>query len=157
MDTVHVEIASRPDLEEILSLQKEAYLSEAAIYNDFTIPPLTQSIKEVEEEYNKGLFLKTVYDGTIIGSVRAYQCAGVCHIGKLIVKPGFQNKGIGGELLCGIESRFLQAKTFELFTGHKSYKNLHLYQKYGYVISYHMAVSPSLTMVFLRKHSTSFD
>ena len=33
------------DLEEILALQKLAYQSEAELYDDYTIPPLTQSLE----------------------------------------------------------------------------------------------------------------
>ena len=39
------------DLEEILQLQKLTYKSEAELYNDFNIPPLVQTLKEVEEEF----------------------------------------------------------------------------------------------------------
>jgi hypothetical protein len=38
-----VDIADKGDYEEILDLQKLAYQSEAIIFNDFTIPPLTQT------------------------------------------------------------------------------------------------------------------
>lgn len=37
------------DAEEILSLQKLAYKSEAELYNDFNIPPPVQTLKEINE------------------------------------------------------------------------------------------------------------
>ncbi len=39
--------ASIEDAEEILSLQKTAYLSEAALYNNYNIPPLKQTTDEI--------------------------------------------------------------------------------------------------------------
>lgn len=48
--------ASIEDLPEILSLQKLTYRSEAEIYNDFTIQPLTQSLEEINQEFNEQLF-----------------------------------------------------------------------------------------------------
>ena len=38
----------KSDLEEILKLQKECYRAEAEIYNDFTIPPLTQDLTSLQ-------------------------------------------------------------------------------------------------------------
>ena len=41
-DGIEIEQASLEDVEMILQLQMRAYLSEAEIYNDYSIPPLTQ-------------------------------------------------------------------------------------------------------------------
>jgi hypothetical protein len=40
--------ANKDDLREILALQKLAYKSEAELYDDHSIPPLTQSIEGIE-------------------------------------------------------------------------------------------------------------
>jgi len=51
----------------------------------------------------------------------------------LIVHPNYQNQGIGRNLMTAIEKHFTPAaKRFELFTGHKSRRNIFLYQKLGY-------------------------
>ena len=39
----------------------------------------------------------------------------VCHIGKLIVHPDFQNKGIGRELMTEIERLFPHCHKFSLY------------------------------------------
>ena len=41
--------ADRTDLEQILHLQKCSYLSEAEIYNDYSIKPLTQKIDDIKK------------------------------------------------------------------------------------------------------------
>ena len=46
------------DAEEILELQKLAYQSEAVIYNDWSIPPLTETFEEIRAEFSKYTFLK---------------------------------------------------------------------------------------------------
>ena len=46
-----IEQAEVEDAEEILKLQKLPYQSEAEIYNDYSLPPLTHSIREIEAEY----------------------------------------------------------------------------------------------------------
>jgi uncharacterized glyoxalase superfamily protein PhnB len=43
-ESIKICTADLDDLDEILGLQKECYRQEAEIYNDFTIPPLTQNI-----------------------------------------------------------------------------------------------------------------
>jgi hypothetical protein len=52
-----IELASIEDAEEILELQKLAYASEAESINDFTIPPLHQTIDEIRSEFNQQVFL----------------------------------------------------------------------------------------------------
>ncbi|MCL2049381.1 MAG: GNAT family N-acetyltransferase [Defluviitaleaceae bacterium] len=119
------------DAPEILRLQYAAYQSEAEIHNDFTIQPLTQTLDEVLMEYQKGVVLKAERDGKIIGSVRAYADGDTVYVGKLIVHPSEQGKGLGKRLLAEIESEILR-KRFELFTSGKSERNLHLYEQAGY-------------------------
>jgi len=145
--------AELQDLEKILALQKIAYKSEAEIHDDFSIPPLHQTLPEIREEFEHQLFFKVVEQGKIIGSVRAYEKTGTCFLGKLIVDPSFQNQGIGTKLLCEIENRFEHARRFELFTGYKSKKNLYLYNKQGYKEFRRDKISDKLTLVFLEKIS----
>ena len=66
------------------------------------------------------------------GQVRAREDRGTVHIGRLIVHPDHQGRGLGRRLLTSIEKRFMRAERFELFTGHLSSRNLHLYTSHGY-------------------------
>lgn len=147
-----IQKASPEDAKEILALQKLAYTSEAEIYNDFTIPPLHQSLGEIVDEFENQHFLKSCADGRIIGSVRAHAEDKTCHIGRLIVHPDCQNEGIGTRLLEEIENVFGNAPRFELFTGHRSEKNLYLYQKQGYKVFKNQRINEDLTIVFLEKY-----
>lgn len=143
--------ATIEDAQEILNLQKLAYQSEAAIYQDYTIPPLTQTLPEMEAELQNQLFLKAVESERIVGSVRAYLQQGTCYIGRLIVHPDYQNRGLGSLLMGEIERSFPQTQRYELFTGHRSERNLYLYEKLGYQPFGREKVSAKLTMVFLEK------
>lgn len=146
-----ITLAKIDDAEEILSLQKRAYESEAKLYNDWTIPPLTQSLSSLQAEILAGGVLKYSQDEVIIGSVRASLQDSKCEIGRLIVEPKFQGRGIGSMLLAAIESKFSQAHSFELFTGSKSEGNIRLYRRHGYEIVATRALSPSVTFVFMTK------
>jgi ribosomal protein S18 acetylase RimI-like enzyme len=141
------------DLPEILALQKSAYLGEAEIYQDFTMQPLQQTMDQIIHEYNSGLFLKAIHDNQIIGSVRAREDGETCYIGKLVVKPELQNKGIGSQLLKEIENRFYHLQRYELFTGQKNLRNLKFYKKHGYIELMKETLSEEHTLVYMEKRS----
>jgi ribosomal protein S18 acetylase RimI-like enzyme len=140
------------DAAEILALQRLAYRSEAEIYGDFSIPPLTQTEDGMREDLERQVVLKAVTgEGRIAGSVRARLVDGTCHIGRLIVDPACQGRGLGRRLLAAIEERFATADRYELFTGHRSERNLRLYRGVGYEDLRTEVVSPELSIVFLQK------
>lgn len=144
--------ASLNDAEAILALQKLAYLSEARFYDDWSIPPLTQDIASLREEFGASLVLKaTVTGDRLVGSVRARVEDGTAAIGRLIVHPDFQGRGIGSELLKAIEAACAGAARFELFTGSRSEATIRLYQRHGYTITRTEAVSPTMSLTFLEK------
>jgi GNAT superfamily N-acetyltransferase len=143
--------ASPVDAPEILALQKVAYQSEARLNDDWTIPPLTQTLLESEAEYETKIFLKAVCAGRIIGSVRASLNSGTCLIGRLIVHPDYQGNGIGTLLMGRIETVFSRAERFELFTGSKSVDNIRFYQRLGYREYREEDLSPKVRLVFMEK------
>lgn len=88
MDEMIITKADKSDLSAILELQYLAYQSEAKLVNDYSIPPLKQTLDEITDEYDKSLFIKaTDEDGLIVGSVRAHIADGTAFIGRLIVHP----------------------------------------------------------------------
>ena len=143
--------AERADARPILELQREAYRSEAILYEDWNIPPLIQTLPELEKEFEESVLLKAVLGDDIVGSVRARAMDGIVHIGRLIVAPTVQRRGIGGALLQAIESVFPAAHGFDLFTGSRSEGNIRLYQRHGYAVTHEKVLSPKVTLVFMRK------
>ena len=144
-------IAAVEDAEQILRLQKMAYQSEAEIYHNYNIPPLTQTISEIKEEFHTRTFFKTVAEKNIIGSVRAHSDGASCFIGRLIVHPDLQGKGIGTRLMNAVEAHFSDVQRYELFTGTKSIANMRLYARLGYKPFKELAVDKSLSLVFMEK------
>ena len=150
MDTLVVQ-ASPEDAAEILALQKAAYQNEAKLNDDWTIPPLTQTLLEIEAEFAAKVFLKAVCADRIVGSVRVSLDCGTCLVGRLIVHPDYQGKGIGTSLMGRIEALFSRAERFELFTGTKSIHNIRLYQRLGYRECREEDLSPKVRLVFMEK------
>jgi ribosomal protein S18 acetylase RimI-like enzyme len=147
----NIEIARVEDAPEILALQKLAYREEAELYDDWAIPPLIQTLEQLQVDFGGQVFLKAVEEDRLIGSVRAYQQEGTCYIGRLIVHPDFQGRGIGTRLMQEIEAAFPQARRYELFTGERSTRNLHLYHKLGYIEFRRQALSEKVTLVLMEK------
>ena len=144
--------ANYEDLSKILDLQKLAYLSEAKLVNNYSIQPLTQTLIELQNEFDKIIILKLFDEenNNIIGSIRAYEENGRVYIGKVIVHPDYQNKGFGSKLLNKIET-FYENKTFELFTSSKSERNLYLYKKIGYKEYKREKVTEEYDIIYLEK------
>lgn len=146
-----IEKAEKKDLQIILNLQYLAYQSEARLFNNPNIPPLSQTLAEVENEYQKGIVLKAVDENNeIIGSVRACCDQGTVYIGKLMVHPKMQGQGIGTQLLLAMENEFPKHR-YELFTSSKSKKNMELYEKLGYKAFCEKQMNDELKFIYFEK------
>ena len=148
---IKIERAIVDDLNDILILQKECFQSEAIANKDFEIPPLHQDLESLQEEFNKGIILKATANNQIIGSVRGCQYDNTAYVGKLIVDPNFQNKGLGKQLMDKMEEEFKLVERIEIFTGAQSEKNLNFYNKIGFVEFKQQKINENLTLVFLEK------
>lgn len=147
-----IQKACAADAEEILKLQKAAYISEAEIYNDFSIPPLTQTLPEILDDFDNYIILKAITSEVIVGSVRGQiNEDGSVYIGRLMAHPDFQNNGLGTRLMQAIEAEFPQAQRFWLTTGHRSERNLHLYNKLGYSDFKTERVNDTTSLIYLEK------
>lgn len=143
--------AEKKDLQKILDLQYLAYQSEAKLFGNVDIPPLKQTLSDVENEYSRGIILKALDENdVIIGSVRAYSENGNVYIGKLMVHPEKQQQGIGTKLLLEIEKIYPEQR-YELFTSTKSKKNIVLYERLGYRIFDEKQITNELRFVYLEK------
>lgn len=142
------------DAEIILGIQQIAYLAEAKQYNDFKIPPLTQTLESIKSQYSDTIFLKAIVDSMIVGSIRGVEKNGTCYISRLMVLPRFQGKGIGSAMLTEIENYFTEINRLELFTGSSSEHNIHFYKKHGYQEFKREPLSNENTLVYMEKRVT---
>ena len=130
---IHLEAVAEEDLDQILLLQKRAFSGQALIYNDFTLPSLTQTLDDLKKEFTSKTFYKVAQEGKIIASIRCCIQDRTLHIEKLMVDPDLQNRGIGTRIMHALEKRYAAVvDRYALSTGHKSARNLHLYRKLGY-------------------------
>ncbi len=128
--------AHKGDLAEILALQKKAFTKVAEQLHRFDLPPLFQTEAEIAAEFATGTILKChCEDGRIIGSVRCViDDNNFCRIGKLVVDPEFQRRGIGRALMEAIEKRFAHTAGYVLFTSADTPESCNLYRQLGYAV-----------------------
>ncbi|MEU9983628.1 GNAT family N-acetyltransferase [Streptomyces sp. NPDC050856] len=153
--SVTISAASERDAEHILKLQYLCYQSEAELYGDYSIEPLTQTLDDLKAELARGHALVARLGDEVVASVRGeIDDAGTARIAKLIVHPRLRRHGLGGRLLDAIEERFAAdpaARRFQLFTGHRSEGDLRLYRAKGYEAVATRDAGPRRKLVTLEK------
>lgn len=137
------------DAGELLTLHRAAFVSEAILHDDLTLPPLRRTLDEVaagladDRAVTLGLRVATgrPQAGRLVGTVRLDlpgQADGAggeeAELGRLAVVPDLQGRGLGSRLLALAEAAAPAGlRRIRLFTGERSVANLRLYRRHGYV------------------------
>jgi ribosomal protein S18 acetylase RimI-like enzyme len=147
-----IEPARAGDEGEILTVQRAAYVSEAQRYDDPHIPPLTEPLDSVAAAVAAGQVIVARSGARLVGAVRGVVDGSVCHVGRLVVAPDQQRRGIGSALLAAVEAAHAgTVGEFALFTGADSAANLRLYERFGYRVVWTEPVTADWGLVHLSK------
>jgi predicted N-acetyltransferase YhbS len=138
------------DAGEVLTVQRAAFVSEALIYGSVDMPPLTQTLEELEAELRDAEGWVARIEGRLVGAIRTRQEGRMLLIGRIAIAPDQQGSGIGRALLGAAESSS-QAEQAELFTGSLSEANIRLYERCGYVESERVDKGDGIQEVYFRK------
>jgi GNAT superfamily N-acetyltransferase len=138
---------------ELLTLRRAAFVSEAQLYGDPNIPPLTQTLAELREDMARDDVVTIgAWEGhRLVGSIRVEIEGARATLGRLAVAPDMQGRGIGTSLLFAVLP-YLPEEVTEVwaFTGKDSKQNLTMYTKHGYEEQYDQAAG-QLTYTYLRR------
>ncbi|PAZ11129.1 GNAT family N-acetyltransferase [Streptomyces sp. SA15] len=158
--SVTISAATEQDAEQIFRLQYLCFQSEAALYGNYRIDPLVQTLDSVRQEVASDCVFVARLGDEVVGSVRgAVTEDGAASIGKLCVHPRLQGHGIGARLLRAAESALVEehgAKKFRLHTGHRSESNLSLYRRVGYQTVGTSKGADGVEMVVLEKPAGAY-
>lgn len=132
---VDLALAVPSDAGEILTMARACWLSEARDHDSFGIPALNESLEDVRAWLTQWRTWVVRSNGRLIGSVRARRAGDLWDIGRLMVAPDLQGRGLGKALLAFAEQAAPEDVTgFSMFTGGHSVANLRMYQRAGYEI-----------------------
>ena len=152
--TVELYPASPLDAGEILTVQRAAFVTEAQVYGDPSIPPLIQTLSDLERELRAGTALKALVGPRLVGAIRGRTEGHTFHVGRLAVAPDMQGRGIGTRLLADLEKQVaLDVARFELSIGSLSLPHLRIFERSGYHEFRRERMHSNLEWVFMEKPS----
>ncbi|MBN0045493.1 GNAT family N-acetyltransferase [Streptomyces actuosus] len=158
--SVTISVATEQDAEQIFRLQYLCFQSEAALYGNYRIDPLVQTLDSVRAEVAADCVFVARLGEEVVGSVRGRVSEdGAAAIGNLCVHPRLQGHGIGARLLRAAESALAEergATRFRLQAGHRSEGNLRLYRRVGYEAVGTMEGSDGVRMIVLEKPAGAY-
>lgn len=158
-DATRIALVDDSHAGELLTLRRAAFVSEAQLYDDPNIPPLTQTLAELRADMARDDVVTIgAWEGTrLVGSIRVEIEEQRANLGRLAVAPDKQGRGIGTSLLFAVLP-FLPEEVTEIwvFTGKDSKQNLAMYTKHGYEEQYDQAAG-ELTYTYLRRVLDQFD
>jgi len=131
-----ITVAGPSDVGELLTLQRACWVSEARANESHDIPPLVESVDEVADGLEEWRTWVVREGGRLVASVRARSHPDdppVWQIGRLMVAPDLQGRGLGRALLAHAEEQApAGTRAYWLNTGARSDRNLRTYRKAGY-------------------------
>lgn len=153
LERIRVEQATAGDAGEVLTVQRAAYVVEAQLYGDPTLPPLQESLEDVRRALTEpSVGFVAWWDSRLIGSVRLQVAGPTAEVSRLAVAPDMQGHGVASALLQAVEQACPEGvEQLELFTGHHSVRNLRLYERMGYREATRQVTAPHITEVHLAK------
>lgn len=133
--TVIIKRAELQDAKALVTVQIAAFHHDSVLYPDIEIggPPGYDSVLVMEEKINRHECYKIIKEKHIIGGIVVFDKGnGHFHLDLLFIAPDFHNRGIGKKAMQFIESKY-QATKWTLDTPKWAVRNIHFYEKFGYV------------------------
>ncbi|CAJ64165.1 MULTISPECIES: GNAT family N-acetyltransferase [Frankia] len=156
-DEIILTTARDGDADQIVKLQYLCYQSEAELYGDHSIAPLTETVAELRAILAAGgdgrrgdaaTVLVARCGWEVVAAVRGRLDGDTCRVGRLVTHPRLRRRGLASRLLTEIELHHATAARFELFTGARSVDNIRLYTRHGYQET-GRAIDGGIEMIFL--------
>ena len=128
-----IRLAEPADAGELLTLQRACWLQEQQANPGVDIPALGEDLADVQDWMRTWTTLVLRVGGRLVAAARGRRVGESWDVGRVMVAPDLQGRGLGRLLLTAIEEAAPEDVTrFVLFTGARSERNLRLYRKAGY-------------------------
>jgi tRNA (guanine37-N1)-methyltransferase len=143
--------AVRGDAGEILTLQRACWVQEALDNDTLDIPALHESLEDVEASLEDWTYFVVRAEGRLVGAVRGKLDGEHWDIGRVMVAPDLQGRGLGRLLLEHIQTVApAEASSYVLFTGVHSADNQRMYKKAGFSLRKDLPAPPGAVILTKR-------
>jgi len=132
------------DAGELLTLQRACWVQEALANDDLAhIPPLHESLEDVRAWLGVWSTWVVRSEGRLVGAVRGRLEGEAWDIGRIMVAPDLQGRGLGRALLTHIQAAAPpEATSYVLFTGARSTDNIRMYRRAGFRVRTDLEAPP---------------
>ncbi len=131
--TLDVAPATRADAGELFTLTRACWLQEMQANPGVPVPALEESFDDLVAALEDWTTFVARAGGRLVGSSRGRAEGAVWDVGRVMVAPDLQGRGLGRYLLTLIEDAAPATVTsYSLFTGARSVDNIRMYKKAGY-------------------------
>lgn len=140
----HVVPAQKSDVGELLTLQRACWMQEALANHTLAIPALHESFDDVLASLADWDTYIVRLSGRLVGAVRGRIVSGEYELGRLMVAPDHQGRGLGRLLLEHILGTGPAGLPFVLSTGARSIDNQRMYRAAGFEVTGPQGDDPSV-------------
>ncbi len=128
-----ISLAAPSDAAELFTLQRACWVQEQQANPGVHIPALHEDFEDVMAWLDDWTTLVVRIGGRLVGAVRGRQEGETWDVGRVMVAPDLQGRGLGRVLLDAIEQAAPDEVTgYMLFTGEHSERNIRMYKQAGY-------------------------
>jgi tRNA (guanine37-N1)-methyltransferase len=141
------------DAGELLTLQRACWVQEALANDSIAdIPALHESLADVQEWLTTWSTWVVRSEGRLVGAVRGRLEGAAWDIGRIMVAPDLQGRGLGRALLDHIQAVAVpEATSYVLFTGARSTDNIRMYKKAGFSVRTDLEAPPLAVVLTKRR------
>lgn len=145
---------TRADLGELLTLQRACWVQEALANDMLEIPALHESLADLEASLDEWDWYVVRSAGRLVGAVRGQLDGEAWDIGRVMVAPDLQGRGLGRALLEHIQAVApARATSYVLYTGAESIDNQRMYKKAGFSLRKDLPAPPGAVILTKRAPS----
>jgi ribosomal protein S18 acetylase RimI-like enzyme len=135
--------------ERVLRIQRAAYAVEAELVGYDAIPPLHETLTELQSQ--PLIFLGASCDRTLAGVLGYSREGDTVDIDRVAVDPAFFRRGLARRLLRELFARERDAERFTVSTGYGNQPALRLYEGFGFRVVGEGHPAPGARIVLLQR------
>ena len=138
-----------PVAQRVLEIQRAAYAVEAALVGFDAIPPLHETLSELQEQ--PLIFLGVSCDNVLAGVLGYRREGDSVDIDRLAVDPSFFRRGLATKLLRELFVRERDVTGFTVSTGFGNQPAIELYERFGFRQAGFGEPEPGVRIVLLER------